>query len=680
MSSSLHNTATVASAQATLLYAQKINFLGRFRAWLDQIQPHPFQRALSKEWVGQLKAHFEAVGLDRAAHPVKVLLMNEATSSMLPSPGEDDPIPFLPADVPVLEKWWYVLVYRQAFEDQFPAEFLALMHVGNETDVRLTARDIDRFLGVHRLRKLLSEQWIDDHAFEANKNRMTGSVKSVRRGITNLTKSLALSSAVARVVECSYLWDAFSAAGWRKLTTGWFYDLVSWILDEMMEQIRELKGDSIEVTSAPFMLGPKACHWDMLKKGVGSKSHEWHELPGGVLAAYERVSRGPQGFSTPLMKACGKGWTFKDTVLLPHILTSQAIMGPLNEMNRLAQHGQKNKDDHPVGIIYQVLGNRALRDDGTQKNYPHKIILQLWVTRAKLLEGLNDYSIEQATDTQAEEYQKLILGNESWWALLQLFKMGNLTVGLGLSIPKQFGPTLSEAPIQSRASSPAGSSQVQSVTIQMREPPSSQPQGANKAGPSRLTTPASQESEQNENHAETTHQDETNQSALPSGSEVRKHRKRPQVQDDEEDEDEFIPSHPTGNEAGVIQDELRGDSEIGHRGLNAQLHSLSEKSRFMDRGEASALAALLDALGRVEKGVIIGVVNNLWQIVPRLEKKVIHAADAMYDDDDDQDDDQNDGNDESGQVDGMDIEGAEIGPGEGGDDVNLAGQEGRIDD
>ncbi|KAB5587414.1 hypothetical protein CTheo_9148 [Ceratobasidium theobromae] len=218
------------------------------------------------------------------------------------------------------------------------------------------------------------------------------------------------------------------------------------------------------------MLGPKACNWDTLKKAVSLKSHEWHELSGGALAAYERVSGGPQGFSTPLMKACGEGWTFKDTVLLPHVLTSQVITGPLNEMNRLAQHlvhmiagpkalerytgtqGQKSDDDHPVGIIYQVLGERALREDGTRKNYPHKIILQLWVTRVKLLEGLNDHSIEQATETQAKEYQKLILENEPWWALLRLFKMDNLTVGLGLSIPKQFGLTLSQAPAQSRAS------------------------------------------------------------------------------------------------------------------------------------------------------------------------------------------------------------------------------------
>jgi hypothetical protein len=99
------------------------------------------------------------------------------------------------------------------------------MHAGNETEVRLTTQDVDRFIGVHRLRILLSQKRIDESTFEANKNRMTGSVKSVRRGINNLTKSMVLSSAIATVVEQSHLRDAFTAAGWKKLTTGRFYDV-----------------------------------------------------------------------------------------------------------------------------------------------------------------------------------------------------------------------------------------------------------------------------------------------------------------------------------------------------------------------------------------------------------------------------------------------------------------------
>jgi hypothetical protein len=82
----------------------------------------------------------------------------------------------------------------------------------------------------------------------------------------------------------------------------------------MMEQVRLLMGGDVEFASDPFMLGPKACLWDNLKVGVKSKTHEWRELPGGALAAFKRVHDGPQGFKTPLMQACGEGWSFKNTV------------------------------------------------------------------------------------------------------------------------------------------------------------------------------------------------------------------------------------------------------------------------------------------------------------------------------------------------------------------------------
>jgi hypothetical protein len=49
------------------------------------------------------------------------------------------------------------------------------------------------------------------------------------------------------------------------------------------------------------------------------------------------------------------------------------IAGPKALERYAGYQGQKNEDDHPVGIIYQVLGNRALRQDGTRKNYPNKV-------------------------------------------------------------------------------------------------------------------------------------------------------------------------------------------------------------------------------------------------------------------------------------------------------------------
>jgi hypothetical protein len=48
------------------------------------------------------------------------------------------------------------------------------------------------------------------------------------------------------------------------------------------------------------------------------------------------------------------------------------IAGPEMLEKYAGPGGQKGEDDHPVGIIYQVLGPRALNEDGTRKNYPHK--------------------------------------------------------------------------------------------------------------------------------------------------------------------------------------------------------------------------------------------------------------------------------------------------------------------
>jgi hypothetical protein len=97
------------------------------------------------------------------------------------------------------------------------------MHAANEDQVRKVAHDVDRFIGVHRLRMLLDKKRIDETTFRINRNRMTGSNESVRRGLNNLTNSPVLSSAIAEVLQHEHLHSVFSAAAWKKLTTGRFY-------------------------------------------------------------------------------------------------------------------------------------------------------------------------------------------------------------------------------------------------------------------------------------------------------------------------------------------------------------------------------------------------------------------------------------------------------------------------
>lgn len=122
------------SASQVILHAEPVFFIGNFVVAADQVKPHPSQRLLCQEWVDSLHQRFQDVGIDRAAHPIKVLLEKscglESLTEMSREPGSQL-VPELPKEVALLvyhgqhriaaclkmedvgEHWWYAEVYRQ---------------------------------------------------------------------------------------------------------------------------------------------------------------------------------------------------------------------------------------------------------------------------------------------------------------------------------------------------------------------------------------------------------------------------------------------------------------------------------------------------------------------------------------------------------------------------------------
>lgn len=219
----------------------------------------------------------------------------------------------------------------QALEERYPAEFLAMMHCGNEIELRKSTLDADRFLAVHHLRCLLKAGKIDKETYDANKNRLMGKIESVRRGINSLTRSFTLSQAAAELLQHPQLRPLFSASSWRKLTTGRLYEvsglcfnvrykftpqrsfqLASWILQEAHSQFSLLVTETLESSEVPFSLQARTCGWDDLANAVREKSHPWHTLPGGAQAALARVRYRPnrERCLNPLDCPDSQAWSF----------------------------------------------------------------------------------------------------------------------------------------------------------------------------------------------------------------------------------------------------------------------------------------------------------------------------------------------------------------------------------
>lgn len=111
-----------------ILRAEGNYLVGRFRVLTEQCIPHSSQRMLRPEWVEHLVKVFEDLGIDRAQHPIKVLLeCDDQSLRRMREICKANPhvVPWLPKDVRVLvyagqhrveacnqnanvkERWWF---------------------------------------------------------------------------------------------------------------------------------------------------------------------------------------------------------------------------------------------------------------------------------------------------------------------------------------------------------------------------------------------------------------------------------------------------------------------------------------------------------------------------------------------------------------------------------------------
>lgn len=135
MSSTTTSTSSrpATSASQAILLAEPGFLVGKYRVSACQVRPHPSQRLLCNKWVDTLHQKFEEVGIDRAAHPIKVLLeKSQDGDTLMQSLGgtNGEPVEELPNCMVVLvyhgqhriaacqkmddpgEHWWFAEVYR----------------------------------------------------------------------------------------------------------------------------------------------------------------------------------------------------------------------------------------------------------------------------------------------------------------------------------------------------------------------------------------------------------------------------------------------------------------------------------------------------------------------------------------------------------------------------------------
>ncbi|KAG8712216.1 hypothetical protein FRC11_000696 [Ceratobasidium sp. 423] len=459
---------------ATIISARSKNFVGVFKVPTACIQPYREQRPLSHTWTQELKQRLEE-GVDRAAHPLKVLLDSNST---LPSLEEalkiagPNKVPWLPQGVKVSvyegqhrvaacnllsnreTHWWYAEVYNTGLQDDHPAEVLSMMFLSNEKPVILENNDATRFMTMYRLRELRDKNIITGVTYDANLKRLAHAVENanIRQGLRNIMRSEVLSDAVARTLEKPFLAPCFNGQTWgKKLVKGRFYTLVACFVEEMTRQCMLLQEGSPDVDSKPFELSPQASSWDQLNAASKKNSnHAWKVLAGGIVGAIERVSKRPGDFITPLNPSGSDGWTLRDRVLLPSVLTSTMMENTLAETYQVAQHlihmiagpeylekytaniPHTSDDDHPAGIITKVLGRAT--------NVTDRIICHMWHHRELLLKDLDVADISEATSTTSDSYKQLMGHSKEWWTLLRLFKKRCLPTGLihGLKLPETF--------------------------------------------------------------------------------------------------------------------------------------------------------------------------------------------------------------------------------------------------
>ncbi|QRV79882.1 hypothetical protein RhiJN_07897 [Ceratobasidium sp. AG-Ba] len=410
----------------TFLIAKTEHYLGRFCITLDQIKHHGLQRSVKCDWVRQLHQHFLDVGIDRAAHPIKVVLARPDDLAIVMQAQNHGQCPWLPRDIPVLvysgqhrvhacqqiedpkEHWWSADVYSSGLVEKYPAEFVTSMHITNETEHRLVPTDAERFLSLHHLNQLRQQSKISSETCQVNQARIlrSGANEGTRRGLSNLLLSDDLAESIAGALRLQHLHPAFNAGSWgKKLVKGRFFKLVACLVDEMVEQCRLLVQDQAEPASNVFLLSAASCSWSSLEKAIKKKNHVWNNLPGGAASALERIKTRTPHFITYLNPVGTDSWTFSDTLLLPSVLTSELVAKSLRDMYTLMQH------------VVSVAAGQTL--------------LERYTANAA-------HTVPSPGIANKDDYKRLLNKSKDWWELFRMFRISPL-VGQQLRVPKVFG-------------------------------------------------------------------------------------------------------------------------------------------------------------------------------------------------------------------------------------------------
>ncbi|KAG9081158.1 hypothetical protein FRC07_014613 [Ceratobasidium sp. 392] len=317
----------------SLAVAESEHYLGLYRVHLQQTSRHPLQRELQVTWVDTLHKHFLDVGIDRVAHPIKVVLLPSTDHDAVYQSLRGKQLEWLPDDLQVLvyhgqhriascqlfddpeEHWWLAHVHSNRLAEQYPAEFLTSMHIINEEEHRLIPCDASRFSALYGLLSLNRAGSITNNVYHANQNRILRSVlnESTRRGLSNLISSEELADAVACVLQDSHISGLFNAGSWgKKLVKGRFFKLAACLVEEMSEQCRLLLDGQSEVSDKVLSLSAASCGIKTLEKAVKKKGHAWGSLPGGAEAALSRVKARSPSFATFLNPSGSDDWTFPE--------------------------------------------------------------------------------------------------------------------------------------------------------------------------------------------------------------------------------------------------------------------------------------------------------------------------------------------------------------------------------
>ncbi|QRW18592.1 hypothetical protein RhiXN_03516 [Rhizoctonia solani] len=465
---------------------QKATLIGTFTVFLSQTHNHPDQQALDQSWVDTL---VERIGtpeiLNQALHPISVILNDGSSDHVLYDLLQKHGInstPELPQDLTVLvfagqhclamlsqlglggpeDMWWHAKVYKKELEQNHPAEFLTMMHESNSPQLMKHSSDLELFLAVWKLRKLLKSGTINEEKFLQNCCMLLGGLEDrTNWAICNLTRNHELMDAILDSLARVHIAATFSAGSWMRLTTGRLYMVAAGLVHEMLAQVDLLTEGMSDVPKDALTLPPRSCQMSKLKVTKGGQkrqAHAWDALPGGRSGALKRVRTRPTNFVTHLNPRKDDPWTFPDMVILPSCLGSKIVEEELKLMQTVTTHminmittkdeftlftkgtseTIENTTDHPAGVIAQFLLKKH-GDEANARGYECKVMQRVWSSWETLHTDLQKHKMLELEDASQEKYQQLLNSSKAWWTVMRLFKVKRLHTKFELLVPKEFG-------------------------------------------------------------------------------------------------------------------------------------------------------------------------------------------------------------------------------------------------